>query len=60
LAWASARNAWARQFGLKAIWKINRFISIVGGINYSAAMTALKEIDQGNGVWASAGATCAY
>jgi hypothetical protein len=30
------------QFGLKAICKINHFISIFGGINYSVAMTALK------------------
>jgi hypothetical protein len=48
------------QFGLKAIWKINHFISIFGGINYSVAMTALKRIDQGNQVWASAGVTFAY
>ena len=40
------------QFGLKAIWKINRAISIFGGINYSVVMTALKDIDQGNEVWA--------
>ena len=45
------------QFGLKAIWKINHFISIFGGINYSVAMTALKRIDQGNQVCASAGVT---
>jgi hypothetical protein len=31
-----------------------------GGINYSVAMTALKRIDQGNQVWASAGVTFAY
>jgi hypothetical protein len=48
------------QFGLKATWKINRYISIFGGINYSVAMTALKEIDQGNEVWASAGVTFTY
>jgi hypothetical protein len=48
------------QVGLKAIWKINRAISIFGGINYSVAMTALKDIDQGNEVWASAGVTFAY
>jgi hypothetical protein len=48
------------QFGLKAIWKINRAISIFGGINYSVAMTALKDIDQGNEVWASAGVTFTY
>ena len=38
------------QFGLKAIWRINRAISIFGGINYSVAMTALRDIDQGNEV----------
>ncbi len=48
------------QFGLRAIWKINRFVSFFGAINYSVAMTALKEIDQGNEVWASAGVTFTY
>ena len=48
------------QFGLKAILQINRVISIFGGINYSVAMTALKDIDQGNEVWASAGVTFTY
>jgi hypothetical protein len=48
------------QFGLRAIWKINRYVSLFGGINYSVAMTALKEIDQGNEVWASAGVTFTY
>jgi hypothetical protein len=48
------------QFGLKAIWKINSVISIFGGINYSVAMTALKDIDQGNEVWANAGITLTY
>ena len=38
------------QFGLEAIWRINRAISIFGGINYSVAMTALRDIDQGNEV----------
>ncbi|HEY5742808.1 MAG TPA: hypothetical protein VIS99_09725 [Terrimicrobiaceae bacterium] len=33
------------QFGLRAIWQINPVISIFGGINYSVAMTALKDID---------------
>ena len=45
------------QFGLKVTWKINRIVSIFGGINYSVALTALREIDQGNEVWASAGVT---
>jgi hypothetical protein len=48
------------QFGLEAIWKINRGISIYGGINYSVAMTALKDIDQSNEVWASTGVTFTY
>jgi hypothetical protein len=57
----SAYYGWNNfQFGLKAIWKINRTISIFGGINYSVAMTALKKIDQGNEVWASAGLTFTY
>lgn len=40
------------QFGLEAVWRLNRNISLVGGINYSVAMTALREIDQDNIVWA--------
>lgn len=48
------------QFGLRATWKINRFLSIFGSINYSVAMTALDKIDQGNEVWASAGLTFSY
>jgi hypothetical protein len=35
-------------------------VSIFGAINYSVAMTALKEVDQGNEVWASAGVTFDY
>jgi hypothetical protein len=48
------------QFGLRARWRINRFLSIFGGVNYSVAMTALQEIDQGNEVWASAGVNVSY
>jgi hypothetical protein len=48
------------QFGLKAVLNISRVVSITGGVNYSVAMTALKKIDQGNEVWASAGVTFAY
>jgi hypothetical protein len=33
------------QFGLKATWKINRIVSVFGGVSYSVAMTALKEVD---------------
>jgi hypothetical protein len=48
------------QFGLRARWRINRFLSIFGGVNYSVAMTALQEIDQENEVWASAGVNVSY
>ncbi len=48
------------QFGLRATCKINRIVSIFGGINYSVALTALKEIGQGNEVWASAGVIFSY
>ena len=48
------------QFGLRATWKINRYLSIFGSINYSVAMTALDKIDQGNEVWASTGLTLSY
>ena len=48
------------QFGLKASWEVSRFISIYGGISYSVAMTALRQIDQQNEVWASAGMTFSY
>ena len=48
------------QLGLAVSWKLNRFVSIFGGINYSVALTALKEIDQGNEVWANAGVTFSY
>jgi hypothetical protein len=48
------------QFGLLASWKINGFLSIFAGINYSVALTALQEIEQGNEVWASGGLTFTY
>jgi len=48
------------QSGLKSTWKINRIVSIFGSVNYSVALTALEEIDQGNEVWASAGVTFTY
>jgi hypothetical protein len=48
------------QFGLNAIWKVNRMISIFGGVSYSVALTALREIGQANEVWASAGVTLGY
>ena len=48
------------QFGLKVTWEINRIVSIFGGINYSVAMTALEEIDQGNEVRVKSGVTFTY
>lgn len=48
------------QFGLRATWKINHIVSIFGGVSYSVAMTALKEIDQGNEVWVNTGITLSY
>ena len=47
------------QFGLLASWRINPFVSIFGGINYSVALTALQQIEQENEVWASGGLTLA-
>jgi hypothetical protein len=48
------------QFGLFASWRINRYVSIFGGINYSVALTALQQIEQENEVWASGGLTFSY
>jgi hypothetical protein len=43
------------QFGFLASWKINEFVSIFGGLNYSVALTALQEIEQENEVRANGG-----
>jgi len=48
------------QFGLAANWQVNRVVSVFAGVNYSVAMTAMNEIDQGNVVWANVGVTFAY
>ncbi len=48
------------QFGLQGSWQINRVISAFAGINYSIAMTALRDIDQGNEVWANVGVSFTY
>jgi hypothetical protein len=48
------------QIGLEAKWKINRIIDIFAGVNYSVAMTALRDIEQGNEVWANVGVTFSY
>ncbi len=48
------------QFGLQANWQVNRIITAFAGINYSIAMTALRDIDQGNEVWANVGVSFTY
>jgi len=48
------------QFGVEATWKINKTVSVFGGVNYSIALTALEDIDQGNEVWANAGVSLTY
>jgi hypothetical protein len=48
------------QFGVEANWQINKIISAFAGINYSLAMTALQDIDQGNEVWVNIGLSFTY
>jgi len=48
------------QFGLLASWRINQFVTIFAGINYSVALTALHQIEQGNEVWAGGGLMFSY
>jgi hypothetical protein len=48
------------QFGLLVLWRINRFVSLFGGINYSVALTALQRIEQGDVVWTGAGVMFSY
>lgn len=48
------------QFGLEANWQINKIISAFAGINYSLAMNALQDIDQGNEVWINVGLSFGY
>jgi hypothetical protein len=43
------------QFGMQADWQINKVISAFAGINYSIAMEALRDMEQGNEVWANVG-----
>lgn len=51
-------NNW--QFGVEATWQVARHIEVFGGINYSVAMTALRDIGQDNVVWANAGVRLSY
>ena len=48
------------QFGLLATWRISRFVSIFGGINYSVALTALQRIEQENEIWVTCGLMFSY
>ena len=48
------------QFGLKATWKVNAHVSFFAGVNYSVALRALEEIDQGNEVWINLGVNLSY
>jgi hypothetical protein len=48
------------QFGLEAEWSINEVVSIFGGVHYSVAMEALREIGQDNVVWAGAGVRLSF
>ena len=41
------------QFGLEAVCKLSRNISLVAGVDYSVAMTALRSVGQDNVVWAN-------
>lgn len=51
-------NNW--QFGIEATWQIAKHVAVFGGVNYSVAMTALREIGQDNVVWANAGIRLSY
>ena len=48
------------QFGLEAEWSINEVVSIFGGVHYSVAMEALREIGQGNVVCAGTGVRLSF
>ena len=48
------------QFGLEAEWSINEVVSIFGGVHYSVAMEALREIGQENVVWAGTGVRLSF
>jgi hypothetical protein len=48
------------QFGVKASCHLSRLVSVYGGISGSVAMTALRQIEQGNEVWASVGLIFSY
>lgn len=51
-------NNW--QLGVEGIWNLTQNISAFAGVNYSVAMTALSEIDQGNEFWVNVGVSFSY
>jgi len=51
-------NNW--QFGVEVTWQVARHLAVFGGVNYSVAMTALRDIGQENVVWANAGVRLSY
>ena len=48
------------QFGTNLNLNITENISVFGGINYSIAMSVLRESGEPNVVWANCGITLAY
>lgn len=48
------------QTGVEVSWKINNAIRIFSGINYSVALRALEEIEQGDETWVSVGISFSY
>ncbi|MEX1119932.1 MAG: hypothetical protein WEB60_14180, partial [Terrimicrobiaceae bacterium] len=51
-------NNW--QFGVELTWKVSKHFAVFGGVNYSVAMTALRDIGQDNVVWANTGIRLSY
>jgi hypothetical protein len=48
------------QFGLQGTVAINEYVSAFAGVNYSVALEALEDIDQGNVFWVNVGLSFAY
>ena len=48
------------QFGLQGNWQVTKLLTAFAGVNYSVAMTALQDIDQGNEFWVNAGVSVGF
>jgi len=48
------------QFGLEMAWRVSENLEFFGGVNYSLAMIALREIGRSNVVRANAGVRFSY